>query len=145
MLNFAHAIRLFSKGRAAVSVVAAVAVAALLTLGLAEPAAALPTTGSFNLTLNSWTGDAVNPGTAVQDAYLELYHFNTAENSWENVDTNGDSETNSSGQLPSDITGLVVGDKYAVQVVCLVLRRSTGLKRLAARRGPGRPHGKRLQ
>jgi 5-hydroxyisourate hydrolase-like protein (transthyretin family) len=115
MFTFVAARKSVSTTRTLVSALAALVVGALLALGLSSPAFATPSTGTFNLTLQTYSDHTVesDPGAPVEGATLDLYHYVSADQDWEQLDS---VQTNSAGQLDSPVTGLVVGDKYAVYV-----------------------------
>jgi hypothetical protein len=107
MFTFVRASRPVSKTRALFSALAAVTVAGLLSLGLAQPASASATPPTFNLTLDSSTSEPVD------QAYVTIYHFSEDDEAWEYF---ASGQTGADGTLTSSVTGLVAGDEYAVQV-----------------------------
>jgi hypothetical protein len=115
MFTFVAARKSVSTARTLVSALAAVVAGSLLALGLTSPAFATPATGSFNLTLQTYSDQPVpsEPGSPVQGAILDLYHYVSADQDWEQFTS---VQTNGSGRLDIPVTGLVVGDKYAVYV-----------------------------
>jgi hypothetical protein len=115
MLKLAASNRFAFRGRALVALLVAVVTAALLSMGLSQPAFATSATGSLNFLVYS-SGHEVpieHKNVLVDGAIAELYHFNSDANDWELVDSK---TTDATGFIESAFTGMISGDKYALHI-----------------------------
>ena len=112
MFSTAVAVRFTSRMRVVAIFAIAAVVAALLAVGIATPAAAA-VSGSFSPSLLGPSAGDPDTTQALSNADIALYHYDATAKQW-NYDTSA--STNGLGALNAPFGGLVVGDKYALDI-----------------------------